>query len=273
MLNPIQQDEINFNSLIERLKNVQQFRDGLLQVDFNKLKQMKGLYAWTLMNFYRGFCFFPDEEIKMKLKSSGLFEEDLIYFTPLQDVLNALTNIWIDKDIFHAKTPTLELIRIHYETKISAITQRRIGLVTGLNSKSNTTITKKIFYNLKRRKVDQIKNNRKQSFKSFRSPVEESLYILLSNMNKFTGTTEENEDIILKISDGNTKNILRQIVECHDCESMSNDAFLRKFYPLFRLIVKDGPYLPDEAGFYQLSGYLGKSFEAFQTIKVKDIIY
>jgi hypothetical protein len=273
MINPVEQDEINFVALIERIKSAQQSRSFFLNTDFKVLQSVsKKKYGVTLFNFYRMFCFFPDDEIKRKLLSTGLLEDDLIYFTPLQDILKELYNIWKDENIFKAKTRTLDLIKDHYEIKIWTIILRRMGFVKKLNGK-NVISAKKILYNLKRRRIDGIKNSRKRGLKNFRSVIDELYYNLLLIADKITDTPTENEDMMLELSDGNTKTFLRSIVECHDYQGMGKDAFLRKFYQLFRLIIKDGPYLPDEAGFYDLKGYVEKSFAAFQTKKVRDIVY
>lgn len=267
----LEQDERDFNAIIQRLKNLQRFKAGLLQVDFIEFKKVSPLEYWqTFFNLYKGFCFFPDDEIKNKLRSLGLLDEDLIYFTPLDEILDELKKIWSDDNIIPVKSVVLQFIKQHYDTKISTTIVRRLGFTAKVNGKEDATILKKSLTNIKRRRID----NRKAGLKSFRSPIDEFMYQQLLVLDKLTHTPANNEDFMLAISDGNTKPFLKGIIESHHYVNMSTDSFLRKFYFLFRLIVKDGTYLPpDEKAFDDLKGYAGKSFLTFQTIKVKDIIY
>jgi hypothetical protein len=267
---PLEKDEKEFLKLIQRIHNITQYKDLLLATDFDELKEKHRLLYWKVfVTFYLAFCFYPDNDIKSKLKSLGLKDEDFLHCTPLAEILQELNIIWADENIIPAKAPVLEFIRFHYETKLFNCLIRRMGFTAPLNGKKDVTKLKKALYNIKRRRDD----DRKRALKSFRTFLDEYAYILLMTLDKVIDTPEENQNFMLAVSDGNTKSYLRDIVESHYYINMSKDAFLRKFYPLFRLIVKDGPRLPDEAGFYQMQGYLDKSFETFQTIKVKDIIY
>jgi hypothetical protein len=267
---PLEKDEKHFLELIQRLNNITKYRDLLLATDFDELKEKNRLFYWKVfITFYQAFCFFPDNEIKSKLKFLGLKDEDFLYFTSLAQILQELNIIWADENIIPAKSPVLEFIRFHYETKLFSCIIKRLGFTAQLNGKKDATQLKKALYNIKRRRVD----DRKGGLKSFKTFLDEYAYSLLMTLDKVIDTPEENQNFMLSMCDGNTKSFLRDIVESHYYIDMTKDAFLRKFYPLFRLIVKDGPYLPDEDGFYELGGYVEKSFEAFQTIKVKDIIY
>lgn len=269
-LTPLERDEKHFSELIQRANNITRYKDLLLATDFDELKEEHRLLYWrVLVTFYLSFCFCPDNDITSKLKSLGLKDEDFLYFTPLAEILRELNNIWADENIIPAKAPVLEFIRFHYETKLFNCIIKRLGFTTSLNGKKDATKLKKVLYNIKRRRDD----DRKGGLKSFKTFLDEYAYSLLMVLDKVTGTPEANQNFMLSVSDGDTKSFLKDIVESHYYINMTKDAFLRKFYPLFRLIVKDGPNLPDEDGFYQLQGYIDKSFEAYQTIKVKDIIY
>jgi hypothetical protein len=245
-----------------------------LHTDLTALKKRdEAEYLFYLNQVYAALAFFPFKEVRKKLASEGftLFYQQ--WFIPLSDILKELENIASDREVEFGEPHPLILIKAHINNKIQRDLLLWQNYTSPLNGKRHTTLVKKVFYNLYRKRTYH-------AGKPLHLEEEHEIVMnkIINELEKIIGDSEMARKIILQITDGNTKKIfLRGIVE--DCiEHPRTDAFYRRFFRLFRLICPDEELWGKEE-FNEISIrngedslYLETSYKSYQAKRIKDII-
>lgn len=222
--------------------------------------------ALALKTFYLAVSLFPDDEVRERLEKIGLSRSlHQRWFIPLSDLLEAYRLLTDDGYVQLSLSNVLIATLGHLRIKINTDLMIWLGMTAELNDKLYATRLKKDIYTLYRR----LKNG-PSSIRPL-TAYEEALLEIITRLEEITGDPKEARKLMLQFSAGNTKkNLLRWLVESATAVKRDN-AFYRRFFPLFKLLCPDEVMLSEEE-FKMSEQHWTKSYAAYQAKRVRDLI-
>lgn len=243
---------------------IEKYKPDLNNLKMEELDDATYLNTICIIQCYKDFIFFPDEQILDKFKALG-YKKHISSWLISIDVLNdhfdkiCLKKIKVDRYL------AIHFIKAHLCIKF--INDIGLAVTPTTRDEVNMTASSEEFIKLV--------NRRKYSNsdpKRFKNPLEVSLNQLLRNVLEFT-SGEVNEKSLVAITRGKTDVCIQKLVaECfeYDKKHMSSAKFFSIIYDLIAVIMPDKNFITSE-NFFTSKKRTYQSYDNFDAYKAKKI--
>lgn len=257
------------NQLVHRLREeAEAAKAHFLSLDLAAVLHDKLTLGREVRAVYQSTALFPDEGVIQRLKVLGLKDAYLIWFKPVEAILTHFDDITADDTVTMDKNLALLWVRFHLDNKVGVDLFSFLRLTSALHDNPHAPRFAADLRKLYRKRKRAIKLGRPLLLKG---EYEQLLYGLIQDADHAVGDPELAEAIFMQVATGNTRKVYLSRIVAACSTQKKNNAFYRRFFPLFKLICPDEELLSED-DFVNTEHNYGRSYKSYQAKRVKDLI-